>query len=78
MRFAGKGAFVTGAGHGIGRATALRLAEEGAEKPADKPRSRSAKSSKAQPSLLLPVRGGLADKPKAQPAEAPKRRKRAS
>lgn len=30
MRFAGKGAFVTGAGHGIGRATALRLAEEGA------------------------------------------------
>ena len=54
------------------------LAEEGAEKPADKPRSRSAKSSKAQPSLLLPVRGGLADKPKAQPAEAPKRRKRAS
>jgi NAD(P)-dependent dehydrogenase (short-subunit alcohol dehydrogenase family) len=30
MRFAGMGAFVTGAGHGIGRATALRLAEEGA------------------------------------------------
>lgn len=30
MRFAGKGAFVTGAGHGIGRATPLRLAEEGA------------------------------------------------
>lgn len=30
MRFADRGAFVTGAGHGIGRATALRLAEEGA------------------------------------------------
>jgi glucose 1-dehydrogenase/3-oxoacyl-[acyl-carrier protein] reductase len=30
MRFAGKGAFVTGAGHGLGRATAVRLAEEGA------------------------------------------------
>jgi hypothetical protein len=54
------------------------LAEEGAEKPAAKPRPRSAKSSKAQPSLLLPVRGGLADNPKAPPAEAPKRRKRAS
>ncbi len=55
------------------------LAEEGAEKIGGrKARPRSAKSSKAQPSLLLPVRGGLADKPKAQPAEAPKRRKRAS
>jgi glucose 1-dehydrogenase/3-oxoacyl-[acyl-carrier protein] reductase len=30
MRFAGKGAFITGAGHGIGRATAVRLADEGA------------------------------------------------
>lgn len=30
MRFEGKGAFVTGAGHGIGRATAVRLASEGA------------------------------------------------
>ena len=30
MRFAGKGAFVTGAGHGIGRATTVRLADEGA------------------------------------------------
>jgi DNA end-binding protein Ku len=53
------------------------LAEDG-EKSGGKARPRSAKSSKAQPSLLLPVRGGLADKPKAQPAEAPKRRKRAS
>jgi non-homologous end joining protein Ku len=32
----------------------------------------------AQPSLLLPVCGGLADEPKAQPAEAPRRRKKAS
>jgi hypothetical protein len=46
------------------------LAEEGADKTGGKARPRSAKSSKAQPSLLLPVRGGLADKPKAQPAEA--------
>lgn len=30
MRFEGKGAFVTGAGHGIGRATAVRLGGEGA------------------------------------------------
>ncbi len=30
MRFADKGVFVTGAGHGIGRATAIRLADEGA------------------------------------------------
>lgn len=30
MRFEGKAGFVTGAGHGIGRATAIRLAEEGA------------------------------------------------
>ncbi len=59
------------------------LAEEGAEKIAGKARprpakSRPAKSSKAQPSLLLPVRGGLADKPKAQHAAAPRRRKKAS
>ena len=54
------------------------LAEEGADKTGGKGRPRSAKSSKTQPSLLLPVRGGLADKPKTQPAETPKRRKRAS
>jgi hypothetical protein len=53
------------------------LGEEGAGKTG-KARPRPAKSSKAQKSLLLPVRGGLADKPKAQSAEAPKRRKRAS
>ena len=35
-------------------------------------------ATKAQPSLLLPVRGGLADEPKAPPAEAPRRRKKAS
>ena len=54
------------------------LAEEGAEKTGGKARPRPAKSSRAQKSLLLPVRGGLADKPKSQPAEAPKRRKKAS
>jgi DNA end-binding protein Ku len=54
------------------------LAEEGAGETGGKTRPRSAKSSRAQKSLLLPVRGGLADKPKAQPAAAPKRRKRAS
>ncbi len=54
------------------------LAEEEAEKTGGKARSRTAKSSRAQKRLLLPVRGGLADKPKAEPAEAPKRRKRAS
>jgi hypothetical protein len=54
------------------------LAEEGTEKTGGKARTRSAKSSKAQPSLLLPVRGGLADTPKAQPAEAGRRRKKAS
>jgi DNA end-binding protein Ku len=54
------------------------LAEEGAEKTSGKARPRPAKSSRAQKGLLLPVRGGLADEPKAAPAEAPKRRKRAS
>jgi DNA end-binding protein Ku len=55
------------------------LAEEGAEKTSAKARRRPAKSSRAQKSLLLPVRGGVAGKPKAQPAEAPsRRRKRAS
>src|SRR5438270_12104746 len=54
------------------------LAKEGAEKPAAKPRPRSAKPSRAQKSLLLPVRGGYADKPKAPTAEAPKRRRKAS
>jgi DNA end-binding protein Ku len=54
------------------------LAERGAENPGGKLRPRSAKSSKAQKSLLLPVRGGLADKPKARPPKIPKRRKRAS
>jgi DNA end-binding protein Ku len=55
------------------------LAEEGAEKTSGEARRRPVKSSRAQKSLLLPVRGGLADKPKTQPAEAPsRRRKRAS
>jgi hypothetical protein len=55
------------------------LAEEGAAKTGGgKARPRSAKSSKARPSLLLPVRGGLADDLKAPPAEVPKRRKKAS
>ncbi|HEX3411391.1 MAG TPA: Ku protein [Stellaceae bacterium] len=54
------------------------LAEEGADKSGGKGRPRSAKSSRAQKSLLLPVRGGRADEPKAPSAEAPKRRKRAS
>jgi DNA end-binding protein Ku len=44
------------------------LAEEGAEKTGDKARPRSAKSSKAQPNLLLPVRGGLADQPTGSPS----------
>jgi DNA end-binding protein Ku len=54
------------------------LAEEGAEKSGGKARPRSTKSSRAQKSLLLPVRGGRAGEPKAPPAEAPKRRKKAS
>jgi DNA end-binding protein Ku len=54
------------------------LAEEGVEKTGGKSRAHPAKSSRAQKSLLLPVRGGLADNPKAPPADAPKRRKRAS
>jgi DNA end-binding protein Ku len=54
------------------------LAEEGAQKTGGKARPRSVKSSGVQKSLLLPVRGGLADEPKAPPAEAAKRRKRAS
>jgi DNA end-binding protein Ku len=54
------------------------LAEEGAEKTGGKTRPRPAKSSRAQKSLLLPVRGGLADKSKTQPAAAPRRRKKAS
>ncbi len=54
------------------------LAEEGPAKTGGEARPRSAKSSKAQPSLLLPVRGGRADEPKAKPVDAPKRRKSAS
>jgi hypothetical protein len=54
------------------------LAEEGTEKPSGKPRQHASRSSNAQPSLLLPVRGGRAGQPKAAPAEAPKRRKKAS
>jgi DNA end-binding protein Ku len=55
------------------------LAEEGEEKTGGKTRPRSAKSSKTQqPSLLLPVRGGRADKPKTQAAETSRRRKKAS
>ena len=53
------------------------LAEEGAEKPSGKVRSRSGRSSKAQPSLLLPVSGGRAGEPKPERAEAPRRRKKA-
>jgi DNA end-binding protein Ku len=42
-----------------------------------KARPRPARSSKAQPSLLLPVTGGRAKASAAAPAEAPKRRKKA-
>jgi DNA end-binding protein Ku len=52
------------------------LAEEGAEKTGGKARPRPAKSSRAQKSLLLPVRGGRADERKAPPAEAQSRRRK--
>jgi DNA end-binding protein Ku len=62
------------------------FAEEGGDKaragsaprtaPAAKTRSRSTRSAKVQPSLLLPVSGGRGRSAKA-PAEAPKRRRRA-
>jgi DNA end-binding protein Ku len=58
------------------------LAAEGGDATAREPaatkaRPRAAKSSKAQPSLLLPVSGGRSRKPAAASAEAPKPRKRA-
>src|SRR5918911_2465205 len=53
------------------------LAEEGADKTGAKARPRSAKSTKAQPGLLLPVPGGRARDARKEPAEAPKRRRKA-
>jgi len=53
------------------------LVEEEAEKPSGKARSRSGRSSKAQPSLLLPLSGGRASKPQPERAETPRRRKKA-
>jgi DNA end-binding protein Ku len=53
------------------------LAEEGKEKPAGRS-PRPSKASKAQPSLLLPVSGGRASKPRPERAEPAKRRRKAS
>lgn len=60
---------------GSGKAAGASRPERG--RPGTKARQRAAKSSKAQPSLLLPVAGGRARQPATAPAEATKRRKKA-
>jgi DNA end-binding protein Ku len=67
-------------GHTAGdapRGAVKNLESPVAKKAAGKRRPRAAKTSRAQPSLLLPVTGGRAKAAAAAPAEAPKRRKKA-